>query len=74
MSTAHESVSPLQVGRSLRRATAGTGKKLSLQLGGKLPFIVFDSADLDSAVDGLVDAIWLSHGQVCLHGNGWNEE
>uniref|UniRef100_R4GAV3 Aldehyde dehydrogenase domain-containing protein n=1 Tax=Anolis carolinensis TaxID=28377 RepID=R4GAV3_ANOCA len=53
-----------QVGRSLRRATAGTGKKLSLQLGGKLPFIVFDSADLDSAVDGLVDAIWLNQGQV----------
>ncbi|XP_033025098.1 aldehyde dehydrogenase family 16 member A1 [Lacerta agilis] len=47
-----------EVGRSLRRATAGTGKKLSLQLGGKSPFIVFDSADLDSAVDGLVDAVW----------------
>ncbi|KAH0626529.1 hypothetical protein JD844_001568 [Phrynosoma platyrhinos] len=53
-----------EVGRSLRRATAGTGKKLSLQLGGKIPFIVFDSADLDSAVDGLVDAIWLNQGQV----------
>ncbi|XP_062994565.1 aldehyde dehydrogenase family 16 member A1 [Elgaria multicarinata webbii] len=53
-----------EVGRSLRRATAGTGKKLSLQLGGKSPFIVFDSADLDSAVDGLVDAIWLNRGQV----------
>ncbi|XP_053118529.1 aldehyde dehydrogenase family 16 member A1 [Hemicordylus capensis] len=53
-----------EAGRSLRRATAGTGKKLSLQLGGKSPFIVFDSADLDSAVDGLVDAIWLNRGQV----------
>ncbi|XP_066483410.1 aldehyde dehydrogenase family 16 member A1 [Tiliqua scincoides] len=58
-----------EAGRSLRRATAGTGKKLSLQLGGKLPFIVFDSADLDSAVDGLVDAIWLSHGQVHCAGS-----
>nr|XP_056720002.1 aldehyde dehydrogenase family 16 member A1 [Euleptes europaea] len=53
-----------EVGRSLRQATAGTGKKLSLQLGGKSPFIVFDSADLDSAVDGLVDAIWLNRGQA----------
>ncbi|XP_048373450.1 aldehyde dehydrogenase family 16 member A1 [Sphaerodactylus townsendi] len=53
-----------EAGRSLRRATAGTGKKLSLQLGGKSPFIVFDSADLDSAVDGLVDAIWLNRGQA----------
>ncbi|XP_061445580.1 aldehyde dehydrogenase family 16 member A1 isoform X2 [Rhineura floridana] len=53
-----------EVGRNLRRATAGTGKKLSLQLGGKSPFIVFDSADLDSAVDGLVDSIWLNQGQV----------
>ncbi|XP_060111687.1 aldehyde dehydrogenase family 16 member A1 isoform X2 [Heteronotia binoei] len=53
-----------EAGRSLRCATAGTGKKLSLQLQGKSPFIVFDSADLDSAVDGLVDAIWLNRGQA----------
>ncbi|XP_025024621.1 aldehyde dehydrogenase family 16 member A1 isoform X2 [Python bivittatus] len=53
-----------EVGRCLRRAMAGSGKKLCLQLGGKLPFIVFDSADLDSAVDALVDAIWLNRGQV----------
>src|SRR5438477_8402669 len=46
------------VGRAIRRATAGSGKKLSLELGGKTPFIVFDDADLDSAVDGDVDAIW----------------
>uniref|UniRef100_A0A8D2LL87 Aldehyde dehydrogenase domain-containing protein n=1 Tax=Varanus komodoensis TaxID=61221 RepID=A0A8D2LL87_VARKO len=57
-----------EVGRSLRRATAGTGKKLSLQLGGKSPFIVFDSADLDSAVDGLVEAMWLNQGQVLSAG------
>nr|XP_014344265.1 PREDICTED: aldehyde dehydrogenase family 16 member A1 [Latimeria chalumnae] len=53
-----------EVGRTLRRATAGTGKKLSLELGGKSPFIVFDSADLDGAVEGIVDAIWFNQGQI----------
>ncbi|XP_013908766.1 PREDICTED: aldehyde dehydrogenase family 16 member A1, partial [Thamnophis sirtalis] len=53
-----------KVGRCLRQATAGSGKKLCLQLGEKLPFIVFDSADLDSAADAVVDAIWLNRGQV----------
>ena len=48
----------------MRRATAGTGKKLSLELGGKSPFVVFESADLDSAVEGIVDAIWFNQGQV----------
>src|SRR6266705_1260232 len=52
-------------GRTLRRATAGSGKKLSLELGGKSPFIVFDDADLDSVVEGVVDAIWFNQGQVC---------
>ena len=55
------------VGQTLRRLTAGTGKKLSLELGGKSPFIVFDSADLDAAVEGLVDAIWFNQGQVRAH-------
>ena len=54
-----------EVGRAIRVATAGTGKKLSLELGGKSPFIVFDDADLDSAVEGVVDAIWFNQGQVC---------
>lgn len=54
-----------EVGRAIRSATAGTGKKLSLELGGKSPFIVFDDADLDSAVEGVVDAIWFNQGQVC---------
>ncbi len=36
-----------EVGRIIRRATAGTGKRLSLELGGKSPFVVFDDADLD---------------------------
>jgi aldehyde dehydrogenase (NAD+) len=49
----------------LRRAIAGSGKKLSLELGGKSPVIVFDSADIDSTVEGVVDAIWFNQGQVC---------
>lgn len=58
-----------EVGRVIRRATAGSGKKLSLELGGKSPFIVFDDADLDSAVEGLVDAIWFNQGEVCCAGS-----
>ena len=57
------------VGRTIRKATAGTGKKISLELGGKSPFIVFDDADLDSAVEGIVDAIWFNQGQVCCAGS-----
>lgn len=44
--------------------TAGSGKKLSLELGGKSPFIVFDSSDIDGAVEGVVDAIYFNQGQV----------
>ncbi|XP_014677869.1 PREDICTED: aldehyde dehydrogenase-like isoform X2 [Priapulus caudatus] len=58
-----------QVGQLLRRATAGTGKKISLELGGKSPIVVFDSADLDSTVEGIVDAIWFNQGQVCSAGS-----
>jgi aldehyde dehydrogenase (NAD+) len=58
-----------EVGRIIRKATAGTTKKLSLELGGKSPFIVFDDADLDSAVEGLVDGIWFNQGQVCCAGS-----
>ena len=58
-----------EVGRIIRKATAGTGKKLSLELGGKSPFIVFDDADLDAAVEGLVDSIWFNQGQVCCAGS-----
>ncbi len=57
------------VGRILRRQTAGTGKRLSLELGGKSPIIVFDDADLDSAIEGVVDAIWFNQGQVCCAGS-----
>ncbi|HBN32253.1 MAG TPA: aldehyde dehydrogenase [Rhodobacteraceae bacterium] len=58
-----------EVGRKIRAATAGSGKSLTLELGGKSPFIVFDDADLDSAVEGLVDAIWFNQGQVCCAGS-----
>jgi aldehyde dehydrogenase (NAD+) len=57
------------VGRKIRQATAGTGKALTLELGGKSPYIVFDDADLDSAIEGLVDAIWFNQGQVCCAGS-----
>jgi aldehyde dehydrogenase (NAD+) len=58
-----------EVGRIIRKATAGSGKKLSLELGGKSAFIVFEDADLDSAVEGLVDGIWFNQGQVCCAGS-----
>ena len=58
-----------EVGRVIRKATAQSHKKLSLELGGKSPFVVFDDADLDSAVEGLVDAIWFNQGQVCCAGS-----
>ncbi|MFT6558555.1 aldehyde dehydrogenase family protein [Sneathiella sp.] len=58
-----------EVGRRIREATAGTGKHLTLELGGKSPFIVFDDADIDSAVEGVVDAIWFNQGQVCCAGS-----
>lgn len=58
-----------EVGRKIRATTAGSGKALTLELGGKSPFIVFDDADLDSAVEGVVDAIWFNQGQVCCAGS-----
>jgi len=58
-----------EVGKIIRKATAGTGKKISLELGGKSPFIVFEDADLDSVVEGVVDAIWFNQGQVCCAGS-----
>ncbi|MCO4817619.1 MAG: aldehyde dehydrogenase family protein, partial [Planktomarina temperata] len=57
------------VGRQIQEATAGSGKSLTLELGGKSPYIVFDDADIDSAVEGLVDAIWFNQGQVCCAGS-----
>ncbi|MCS5559359.1 MAG: aldehyde dehydrogenase family protein [Oceanospirillaceae bacterium] len=57
------------VGRGIREATAGQGKKLTLELGGKSAFIVFEDADLDAAVEGLVDSIWFNQGEVCCAGS-----
>ncbi|ATX67537.1 aldehyde dehydrogenase family protein [Roseinatronobacter bogoriensis] len=57
------------VGRLIREQLAGSGKKLSLELGGKSPFIVFEDADLDAAVEGVVDAIWFNQGEVCCAGS-----
>jgi len=58
-----------EVGKIIRAATAGSGKGLSLELGGKSPYIVFEDADIDSAIEGLVDAIWFNQGQVCCAGS-----
>src|SRR5271169_1355446 len=58
-----------EVGRAIRKATASSHKKLSLELGGKSPFIIFEDADLDSAVEGLVAGIWFNQGQVCCAGS-----
>jgi aldehyde dehydrogenase (NAD+) len=58
-----------EVGRAIREATANSDKRLSLELGGKSPFVVFEDADLDSAVEGLVDAIWFNQGEVCCAGS-----
>ncbi|QFU08049.1 Putative aldehyde dehydrogenase AldA [Rhodobacteraceae bacterium THAF1] len=70
----HESVDKVaftgstEVGKTIRRQTAGSGKGLTLELGGKSPFMVFEDADLDAAVEGVVDAIWFNQGQVCCAG------
>src|SRR6201993_4533391 len=58
-----------EVGRAIRGATAASHKRLSLELGGKAPFIIFEDADLDGAVEGLVDGIWFNQGQVCCAGS-----
>jgi aldehyde dehydrogenase (NAD+) len=58
-----------EVGRIIRKVTANSPRKISLELGGKSPFVVFDDADIDSAVEGLVDAIWFNQGQVCCAGS-----
>ena len=58
-----------EVGRAIRAATASSHKRLALELGGKSPFIIFEDADLDGAVEGLVDGIWFNQGQVCCAGS-----
>ena len=58
-----------EVGRKIRQATAGSGKRLTMELGGKSPFIVFENADLDSAIEGVVNAIFFNQGHVCCAGS-----
>ena len=75
MITAHEDINKVaftgstEVGKRIREATAGSGKSLTLELGGKSPYIVFEDADINSAIEGLVDAIWFNQGQVCCAGS-----
>ncbi|MCB0772040.1 MAG: aldehyde dehydrogenase family protein, partial [Flavobacteriales bacterium] len=57
------------VGKLIQRATAGTGKKLTLELGGKAPNIIFADATIDQAVEGIVNGIWFNQGHVCCAGS-----
>ncbi|MEU7835782.1 aldehyde dehydrogenase family protein [Nonomuraea sp. NPDC050022] len=58
-----------EVGRIIARTVAGTGKKLTLELGGKAANIVFDDAALDQAVEGVVNGIFFNQGHVCCAGS-----
>jgi aldehyde dehydrogenase (NAD+) len=58
-----------EVGKIIQRTAAGTGKKLTLELGGKAANIVFDDAPLDQAVEGIVNGIFFNQGQVCCAGS-----
>jgi aldehyde dehydrogenase (NAD+) len=58
-----------EVGRIIRKGTAGSRKHLTMELGGKSPFIVFENADQDSAIEGVVNGIWFNEGQVCCAGS-----
>jgi aldehyde dehydrogenase (NAD+) len=58
-----------EVGKQILRTVAGTGKKLTLELGGKAANIVYDDAALDSAIEGIVNGIFFNQGQVCCAGS-----
>jgi aldehyde dehydrogenase (NAD+) len=58
-----------EVGKIIQRSVAGTGKSLTLELGGKAANIVFDDAPLDQAVEGIVNGIFFNQGQVCCAGS-----
>jgi len=58
-----------EVGKMIRRSTAGTGKKLALELGGKAALIVYDDAPLDQVIEGIVSAIYFNQGHVCCAGS-----
>ena len=57
------------VGRAIARSTAGSGKKLTLELGGKAANIVFDDAPIDQAIEGIVNGIFFNQGHVCCAGS-----
>ena len=58
-----------EVGRAIRRATAATGAKVTLELGGKSAHVIFEDAPLDQAVEGVVQGIWFNQGHVCCAGS-----
>src|SRR5207237_960917 len=58
-----------EVGKAIQRELAGTGKRLTLELGGKAANVVFDDAPLDQAVEGIVNGIYFNQGHVCCAGS-----
>ncbi|MCC6591863.1 MAG: aldehyde dehydrogenase family protein [Xanthomonadales bacterium] len=58
-----------EVGKIIARTLAGTGKKLTLELGGKSAHIVFEDAAIDQAIEGVVNGIWFNQGHVCCAGS-----
>ena len=58
-----------EVGKRIAAACAGTGKRLTLELGGKSPNIVFADASIDQAIEGIVQSIWFNQGHVCCAGS-----
>jgi len=58
-----------EIGKKIISTNKNPDKKLTMELGGKSPFIVFEDADIDSAIEGVVDAIWFNQGQVCCAGS-----
>ncbi|TMC03886.1 MAG: aldehyde dehydrogenase family protein, partial [Chloroflexi bacterium] len=57
-----------EVGKAIQRTLAGTGKRLTLELGGKAANIIFDDAPLDQAVEGIINGIYFNQGHVCCAG------
>ena len=57
------------VGKAIAASAAGTGKRLTLELGGKSPNIVFADASIDQAIEGIVQGIWFNQGHVCCAGS-----
>jgi len=58
-----------EVGKAIQRAVAGTGKRLTLELGGKAANIIFDDAPIDEAIEGIVNGIYFNQGHVCCAGS-----